>query len=105
MGVLSAAGVSVSTGRMVVDWCVACSFANRREKSDTAVFSFVLEGVVPWRVEERRAPLPPMLEVYRIERLRPKGPVSSGCLGFLEVLGDLVSRCAWEGWTAERVEL
>lgn len=65
----------------------ACSLAKRREKSDTAEFSFILEGVVACLVLARR----PMEDVYRMLRLRPNGPDSSGWRAFLAELFDKVS--------------
>jgi len=87
VGTFSIETVSVDSAlgaeRGVCSARAACSFANRREKSWTALFSFWREGVVPARVEARR---PLMEEVYLIERLRPKGPDSSGWRGFLDEL-------------------
>ena len=61
----------------------ACSFWNRREKSETAVFSFWRDGVVPCLVLARRPP-----DVYRMLRLRPNGPDSSTCRAFLAELNQ-----------------
>lgn len=58
----------------------ACSFAKSRPNSATAEFSFWRTGVVPVRVRDVREPLSLKF------RLRPNGPDSSGCRGFLEEL-------------------
>lgn len=77
-GTVFEAGSVPCTGR---SGCATCSLVKRRVKSDTAVFSFTRLGVVPCLVLARRE-----VDVYRMLRLRPNGPDSSGCRVFFAEL-------------------